>query len=83
VASFETVQSRDLPRPSPADGAYRPDVDGLRAVAVLGVLGFHAFPGGLPGGFVGVDLFFVVSGFLISGIVLRGLADGSFSAAEF
>jgi peptidoglycan/LPS O-acetylase OafA/YrhL len=83
VTSFETVQSRDLVRPSPEGGGYRPDVDGLRAVAVLGVIGFHAFPGGLPGGFIGVDVFFVLSGFLISGIVFRGLAAGAFSVAEF
>jgi len=83
VTSFETVQSRNLVRRSPEGGGYRPDVDGLRAVAVLGVIGFHAFPGGLPGGFTGVDVFFVISGFLISGIVFRGLAAGSFSAAEF
>ena len=68
---------------SPSVGGYRSDVDGLRAVAVLGVIGFHAFPGALPGGFVGVDVFFVISGFLISGIVLRGLAAGSFSSADF
>jgi peptidoglycan/LPS O-acetylase OafA/YrhL len=62
---------------------YRPDVDGLRAVAVLAVLAFHAFPQLAPGGFAGVDIFFVISGFLISGIILEGLRDGSFSFAEF
>lgn len=62
---------------------YRPDIDGLRAVAILSVLIFHAFPARLPGGFVGVDVFFVISGFLISGIIFRGMRDGTFSFAEF
>ena len=62
---------------------YRPDIDGLRAVAVLAVVAFHAFPGWAPGGFVGVDVFFVISGYLISGIILRGLADGRFSFTGF
>ncbi|GGZ08448.1 acyltransferase family protein [Pseudoduganella plicata] len=62
---------------------YRPDIDGLRAVAVLAVVLFHAFPGLVPGGFAGVDVFFVISGYLITGIILRGLQTDSFSLAEF
>jgi peptidoglycan/LPS O-acetylase OafA/YrhL len=62
---------------------YRPDVDGLRAIAVLAVIIFHAFPELLPGGFVGVDIFFVISGFLISGIILRALARDRFSLLDF
>jgi peptidoglycan/LPS O-acetylase OafA/YrhL len=63
--------------------AYRPDIDGLRAVAVLLVLLFHAFPSLVTGGFVGVDIFFVISGFLITGILRNELRDGTFSIARF
>lgn len=62
---------------------YRPDIDGLRAVAVLSVVGFHAFPTAFPGGFVGVDIFFVISGFLISNIVFGSLDTGQFSFQQF
>lgn len=62
---------------------YRPEIDGLRAVAVLAVIAYHAFPLSLPGGFCGVDVFFVISGFLITGIILRDRAAGRFSLPAF
>lgn len=62
---------------------YRPDIDGLRAVAIISVVAFHAAPNLVPGGFAGVDVFFVISGFLISGIIIRELERGSFSALKF
>ncbi|WP_131781126.1 acyltransferase family protein [Legionella gresilensis] len=62
---------------------YRPDIDGLRAVAVLSVVAFHAFPNRLKGGFIGVDIFFVISGYLISTIIFQNLDRGTFSFKEF
>ena len=62
---------------------YRPDIDGLRAIAVLAVIGFHAFPAWIRGGFVGVDVFFVISGYLISTILLTDMEHGSFRFAQF
>lgn len=62
---------------------YRADIDGLRALAVLAVIGFHFFPAAFPGGFVGVDVFFVISGYLISTILYESHAKGAFSFAEF
>lgn len=63
--------------------AYRPDIDGLRAVAVLAVVLFHAGMPGLGGGFVGVDIFFVISGYLITGNVAREIEAGRFTIAGF
>ena len=63
--------------------SYRPDVDGLRAIAVLSVIGFHAFPSAVHGGFVGVDIFFVISGYLISSIILKSLDRGKFDFWDF
>jgi len=63
--------------------AYRRDIDGLRAVAVGAVVVYHAFPSVLPGGFIGVDIFFVISGFLISTIIFGGVDGDGFSFATF
>jgi peptidoglycan/LPS O-acetylase OafA/YrhL len=62
---------------------YRADIDGLRAVAVVLVVAFHAFPNLVGGGFIGVDVFFVISGYLITGLVLSGLNSSSFSFTDF
>ncbi len=62
---------------------YRPDIDGLRAIAVLSVVLFHIEPSYLSGGFLGVDIFFVISGFLITGIIYREKLDNTFSFANF
>lgn len=70
--------AKDLVHPK-----YRPDIDGLRAIAVLSVVGFHAFPGFFPGGFIGVDVFFVISGFLISKIIFESLEKDQFSFSGF
>ena len=62
---------------------YRADIDGLRALAIVPVVLFHVAAPGFHGGFVGVDVFFVISGYLITGIVARDVAAGRFSLLEF
>ena len=62
---------------------YRPDIDGLRAVAVFGVVAFHAFPNSIKGGFIGVDVFFVISGYLITAIIANSLSIDDFDLFEF
>lgn len=74
------ISAQALPHPG-AD--YRPDIDGLRALAVTLVILFHAIPRLIQGGFVGVDVFFVISGTLITGILRRDLAQRRFSLARF
>ncbi|WP_342077694.1 acyltransferase [Yoonia sp. SS1-5] len=64
-------------------GNYRTEVDGLRAVAVISVILFHAGFATFSGGFVGVDVFFVISGYLITGIILTDLSRGEFSLWHF
>ena len=68
---------------SPYKSVYRPEIDGLRAFAVLSVVAFHAFPSWLKGGFIGVDVFFVISGFLITSNIFESLDKGQFRFTDF
>ena len=78
------MKSDLTPQTKAADtSAYRPEIDGLRALAILVVVGFHGFPTMVPSGFVGVDVFFVISGYLISTIILNELDRGDFSFVNF
>jgi peptidoglycan/LPS O-acetylase OafA/YrhL len=62
---------------------YRPDIDGLRAIAILAVVLFHLNPKLVPGGYVGVDVFFVIPGYLITSIIYREICTGEFSLSRF
>src|SRR5437879_7113332 len=73
----------DWPMLSSPSSRYRPDIDGLRAIAVMLVVIFHAFPETMPGGFIGVDFVFVISGFLLTGIIVRELDQERFSLLAF
>ncbi|MBK8970401.1 MAG: acyltransferase [Hahellaceae bacterium] len=68
---------------SPGHLSYRADIDGLRAIAVSAVVLFHVFPTALPGGFAGVDIFFVISGYLITSIIAREILGGTFTFRRF
>ncbi|WP_375779232.1 acyltransferase family protein [Bradyrhizobium sp. ma5] len=74
---------RALGADTPHFRGYRPDIDGLRAVAVMAVIAYHAFPRLIPGGFAGVDIFFVISGYLITGIIHREMLEKRFRFANF
>ena len=78
IANKSTSQSEPLTHPK-----YRADIDGLRAIAVLSVVGFHAFPHWITGGFIGVDIFFIISGYLITSIIFDNLKKERFSFIEF
>ncbi|MEN9451484.1 MAG: hypothetical protein RLZZ369_543 [Pseudomonadota bacterium] len=68
---------------SATPNGYRKDIDGLRALAVLSVMGFHAFPKEIQGGFIGVDIFFVISGYLISSIIFSNIEKKNFNLTDF
>jgi peptidoglycan/LPS O-acetylase OafA/YrhL len=76
-SNFQAIET------SHAKTTYRSDIDGLRAIAVIAVVGFHAFPTKVTGGFVGVDIFFVISGFLISSIIIKNLERDQFTFLDF
>jgi len=76
-------QVNQVNQTSPYKSSYRSEIDGLRAFAVLSVVAFHAFPSWLKGGFIGVDVFFVISGFLITSHIFENLDKGQFSFTDF
>lgn len=82
-ASFGSASREILTSDGESRPRYRPDVDGLRAIAILAVVLYHVHVPGFGGGFVGVDIFFVISGFLIGGIVFRDVDAGRYSFATF
>lgn len=81
-SNAETTDRTPATRPR-SEIKYRREIDGLRALAVVPVILFHAGFSTFSGGFVGVDIFFVISGYLITGIILQALADGNFSIVDF
>lgn len=83
VANPVVFESEAIPLQADASAGYRPDIDGLRAVAIFAVVAFHAGIRAFHGGFVGVDIFFVISGYLIGGIVYRETKSNTFTFAKF
>ena len=82
-ARKQSGQFVNMRSPIPHKLPYRADIDGLRAFAVLAVIIYHASPHRLPGGFIGVDVFFVISGFLITSLILESCHSGTFSYWDF
>src|SRR5580698_8696375 len=78
-----TIADSNFNRIEAVGGHYRPDIDGLRAVAVLPVVFYHYSVPPFSGGFVGVDVFFVISGYLITGLIWNEIRAGSFSLLDF
>ncbi|RLT33262.1 MAG: acyltransferase [Chloroflexi bacterium] len=86
LAGLNQRTARDdehAPTPTPDQHKYRPEIDGLRAFAIIPVVIYHAFPSLMPGGFIGVDIFFVISGFLITQILIEQNAKGTFTYIGF
>jgi peptidoglycan/LPS O-acetylase OafA/YrhL len=86
MTSEPSHRPQNRPQNRPQYGAasdYRPDIDGLRAVSILAVVLFHAAPDVLHAGFIGVDVFFVISGYLIGGLISSELAAGTFRFSHF
>lgn len=77
-----TMSSNTFTEHSPVS-EYRPEIDGLRAIAVISVIVFHAFPNLFPGGFLGVDVFFVISGYLVTGTILKDIRGDKFNIGAF
>jgi peptidoglycan/LPS O-acetylase OafA/YrhL len=75
--------NKEAPLKSPIQHLYRADIDGLRAIAVMAVVIFHAKASLMPGGFSGVDIFFVISGFLITGLIAAGIENNTFTFTDF
>jgi peptidoglycan/LPS O-acetylase OafA/YrhL len=83
VQEVRTERERSLPKLRESSSSYRKDIDGLRAIAVIAVVLFHARVSLFSGGFVGVDIFFVISGYLIGAHIYRDVSKGQFSLARF
>ena len=77
------MKTPTLPYPEVSKSSYRSDIDGLRGLQILALLGFHGFPTVITGGYVGVSIFFVISGYLISTIIFKSLDRGGFDFIDF
>ena len=75
--------SEKIPYPEVTKSNYRLDIDGLRGFQILALIGFHGFPTIFPGGYIGVSIFFVISGYLISTIIFKGLDKNEFNFLDF